>query len=94
MPRYQSKSDFEAWAEAASVLPWWAAVLLGGFFYVVFHLIASIQLPKPTDVPGLGGFAGKQLIITIAMFLQYIVPVACLLGALGSAIKQARRERR
>ena len=45
----------------------------------------------PKDMAAMGGYVGKTLYKTLAEFLQYIIPIACLIGATLSVL--ARRKR-
>lgn len=87
------QSDFETWVDVASRLPWWAALILAAISYTGFHFAAGAQIAKPVDVAGFGQFAGMQIWITLAKFLQYLVPAILVIGALVSAIKGKKRQR-
>lgn len=76
------------------MLPWWVGVTLALIFYVWLHHVAT-QPPQiaPTDLKQLGEHATKQIWVTLAMFLQYILPTACLFGAAASAYARYQRNR-
>ena len=73
-------------------LPWRAAVLLAAGSFLVLHLIAvGTSAPAATTtLAGLGTAVGHQLIHTIALFLQYILPVGLLIGATIGYLKQSQ----
>ena len=73
-------------------LPWRAAVLLAAGSFLVLHLIAvGTSAPAATTtLAGLGTAVGHQLIHTIALFLQYILPVGLLIGATIGYFKQSQ----
>jgi restriction system protein len=71
-------------------LPWGVSVALAGTAYIVLHVLASPAPAHPTDTGELGVFAGRQLLSTIAGFMQYILPVAFLLGAAVSYLRHRR----
>lgn len=85
------QSGFEGWVELAALMPWWASLLLAALIYAGLHHVANMQLPRPIDMQGFGSFAGQQLWIVLAGFLQYLIPAALVVGALISAIQQHKR---
>jgi hypothetical protein len=85
----QRSSTFEDIAFVVSRLPWWAGVILAIVLYVWLHHVATLPAPPPpADMKQLGESAVGQLWRTIALFLQYILPICCLLGAGLSAYRQ------
>lgn len=86
-------SPFEDLTEIAALLPWWCGVLLALLAYGVLHYFAVQPNVAPSDIKGMGAFAGRELWRTFALFLQYIVPAAFLLGAVVSAVRAARAKR-
>jgi restriction system protein len=86
-------SAFDDLMEIAARLPWWGGVLLALLTYAVLHHFAGQPNVAPTDLKGMGAFAGRELWRTFALFLQYLVPIAFLVGALVSAIRAARARR-
>ena len=78
--------------ELVSRLPWWGGVALALASYVLLH-----QLAQPPSVKGLqsgqmGGFAAGALVSALAMIGQFLIPIICLFGALGSFLARRRRE--
>jgi len=73
-------------------LPWRAAVLLAAGSFLVLHLIAvGTSAPAATTMlAGLGTAVGHQLIHTIALFLQYLLPVGLLIGTTIGYFKQSQ----
>jgi restriction system protein len=93
----KKQSPFEDLIEIASRLPWKAALVLAFVAYLGFHYVASLP-PVPiatADMKSYGQSIGnsmtRQLFITFGMFLQYIVPVAFLVGAVISFVRQRRQ---
>lgn len=86
----KKSSAFEDLAEVAALLPWWGGVLLALVAYAALHHFAGLPNVVPTDLKGMGAFAGRELWRTLALFLQYIVPIAFLIGAFISAVQAAR----
>ena len=76
--------------EVAVRLPWAVSVALAGALYMLLHVFASAAPAHPTNTGELGAFAGRQLLSTIASFLQYVLPLALLVGA-GASFARRRR---
>ncbi len=73
-------------------LPWRAAVLLAAGSFLVLHFIAiGISAPAAaTSLAGLDTVVGHQVILTIALFLKYLVPGGLLIGAIMGHFKQSQ----
>lgn len=78
--------------DIAAKLPWWIGVLLALVAFAVLHSVAGMEVIAPVGVQGLGDFAVKQFIRTLAVIGQYLIPLALLVGAAMSAY--GRRKRR
>ncbi len=88
---------FEDLIEIAAALPWQAGIGLAFVSYVGFHYLAGLPPPSfvATDLKGfgqaVGSSLGKQMLIVISSFLQYVFPAAFLLGAGLSFFKRQRQ---
>lgn len=89
----KKSSAFEDLIEVIALLPWWIGIALAIAAFLFLHYIATLPNPQPTDIKAMGSFAGRQLWITFALFLQYAVPVALLIGAGISAFGAVRHRR-
>jgi len=93
----KKSSFFENLIEIASKLPWKVGIGLALVSYLGFHYLAAQQPPSfsapdfKTYGQTIGNNVGKQLLITMSLFLQYIVPVAFLIGA-GISFFRRRRQ--
>jgi len=93
----KKSSPFEDLIEIASKLPWQAGVILALVSFLIFHFIAALPPPSfvAADMKNLGQTVGsgmvRQMLITFSMFLQYIFPVAFLLGAGISVFRRHRQ---
>lgn len=91
-------SAFEDIIDIAAHLPWKVGVILALVAYLVLHYLAT-RAPLPTNPAELkslgktmGESVGHSLTTTFAMFLQYIIPIGLLIGALVSFIKRKRQK--
>jgi restriction system protein len=89
MPRRQGA--FSDLLEISAKLPWQAGVGLAVASALVFHFaaLAFSVLPKVTTTADLGSNVVQQGIHTFAYILQFIVPVAFVIGATVSALKRS-----
>lgn len=78
--------------EIASKFPWWVGVVLAIVSYGVLHVYALSPVGTLTGPAQMGNFMIKSLTRTLAMFGQYVLPFAFLLGALVSFLK-ARKQK-
>ncbi len=90
MPR-RKQGLLEVLVEITAKFPWWVGVVLAILSYLLLHHFATVEIVVSADIKGLTDSVGKQLLKTLAMFGQYILPVAFLAGSLGSVL--ARRKR-
>jgi restriction system protein len=77
--------------EVVAMLPWWAGVLLAFIAYFILHHYASAEVVQSASVAQLGVNIASQLGKTLAMFGQYLLPLAFLIGAGISAYGRHRR---
>jgi len=87
------QSPFEDLIDVAALLPWWVAVVLAIVAYFVIHPFADAPPPTATSMEQAGQAVTKQLYRTLAMFGQYLVPAAFLMGAVVSAVGRAKRNK-
>lgn len=92
----KKSSVLEDLVEVGMKLPWQASVVLALVAYLGFHYLATVP-PAPvgmTDPKQMGQAMSatilRQAAATLGMFLQYLVPVALLIGAAVSAVKRRR----
>ena len=75
----------------AAKLPWWLALLLAGASYAGLHWYAGTPVPTSTDPKKMFDVVGPTMWRTFAMFGQYLLPAAPVLGAGVSAWKARAR---
>ena len=78
--------------ELVSMLPWWGGVALALASYVLLHQLAQPPSGKGLQAGQMGGFAANSLLSALAMIGQFLVPIVCLFGALGSFLARNRRQ--
>lgn len=95
MSRKRRTSPFEDLIKFASILPYWVSLLIAIASYLFFHSYAASDV-QPVIQPGsaVPQNMGGMMFRTFATFLQYIIPVAFVFGAIASGIKslQARTQ--
>ena len=85
----QRSSTFEDIAVVVSRLPWWAGVGLAIVLYLWLHHVATQPAPPPpADLKQMGASVTGQIWSAFALYLQYILPICCLIGAGLSAYRQ------
>ncbi len=85
------QSTIEDLIDISATLPWWVGVMLAAVAYGIFHWMAGWEVGPVKGPQGLGGVVGTQLARTLAVFLQYLVPIAFLIGAAISAYGRRKR---
>src|SRR6185437_15622337 len=83
---------FEELMSIASRMSWRVGLAAAVLSWTALHLAAVLLGPSktPTAVGELGTYAARSLVGTMAVLLQYIVPVCLLVGALASRLRQSR----
>lgn len=93
MARRTKTSPFEDLVFIATRLPWWASLLIALAAWLFFHSVATSPPPTITDPKQFASAITGQMWRTFALFLQYIVPVAFIFGAIGSVFARAKRRK-
>ena len=91
MARKRKQSPFEDLIDIVSMLPWWVGVLLALIAYFVLHHYATAEVVPAESVAKLGANVASQLGKTLAMFGQYLLPFAFIIGAGISAYGRHKR---
>ncbi|MGB9130761.1 MAG: restriction endonuclease, partial [Thiobacillus sp.] len=77
--------------EITSKLPWWVGVVLAIAAYVWLHNIAAAEVTAVTQPGQMGQLVTQTLFRTLALFGQYLLPFAFLVGAAMSAFGRYKR---
>lgn len=91
MTRKKKQSAFEDLIDIAAMLPWWVGILLALIAYFVLHHYANAVIAPAASVAQMGNVVASQLGKTLAMFGQYLLPFAFLIGAGISAYGRHKR---
>lgn len=89
----RSQSTIEDVIDITAKFPWWLGVTLAVFAYALLHFCATREVPVTGSSVELGKVMSDGLLHTLALFGQYILPFAFLLGALISAINRLKRKK-
>jgi restriction system protein len=82
---------FEDVIEISRKLPWWVGVVFAIAAYFWLHGVASTEVTAVAQPGKMADFAGQTLFRSLALFGQYVLPLAFLLGAGMSAVGRYRR---
>ena len=77
--------------ELVAMLPWWVGVVLAAVSYLVLHQMSATPKPGSLQPGQIGDFVIRSMLAMLAFYGQFIVPVLCLVGALGSFLKRRKR---
>jgi restriction system protein len=89
----QRTNPFEDVVTVASKLPWQAGVALALVSFLILHGLAS-RPPLTMTGPGqMGTVVVRSFCTTLAMFGQFLLPLAFVLGALVSAFNLVRQKK-
>lgn len=89
----KKSSPAEDFMELIAMLPWWMGVALAAFFFLLLHGLAKPPAHAPVASAQMGQFVSQTLFASLASVGQYIVPLFCLIGALGSYLRRRKRTR-
>ena len=93
MARRKKSTFFEDMMDVVSMLPWWMGLVLAVISYLWLHNVATQPRPHfPREANQLGETLVSHIWITIALFMQYLIPVICVLGASISAFKKFNKK--
>lgn len=87
------QSPLEDLIDIASKLSWKVDCALALASFIILHIVAGIKPTNPADIGQMGNFVVKQMLITLALFGQFVLPFVFLLGALISFFKSRKRAR-
>ena len=94
MARRPRQTNFEVLVEIAALLPWWAAVLLALFSYLLLHHFATRVEVVPTDPKLMASYMMPMVYKAVATYAQYVVPFFLVLGAGLSFFRAKKTQKR
>lgn len=88
-------SPFEDLVTLLSRLPWWASLLIGVVSWLILRPVATSPMAAPAGATfdDLSGIMLSQAWRTFAIFGQYLIPLICLFGAIGSIAGRHSRKK-
>ena len=89
----RKQSVLEDLIDLTALLPWWAGLLLALISYFLIHPFAIEPVPTAAGVNEVGEMVSKNLIRSFAIFGQYLLPAAFLIGTAVSVIGSRKRNR-
>ncbi|MBG6288401.1 restriction endonuclease [Pseudomonas nitroreducens] len=92
MARRRKTNAFEDLIFIASRLPWWVSLLIAFAAWLILHPIAISKPPVVTTPQQMGEMAIGQMGRSLAMFGQYLLPLAFIFGAIGSVFARIKRK--
>ncbi|MFR0691314.1 restriction endonuclease [Enterobacterales bacterium AE_CKDN230030158-1A_HGKHYDSX7] len=92
MARRRKTTAFDDLIFIASRLPWWASLLFALGAWLILHPYAISQPPKAVNPQQFAEAMSGQVWRSLSMFLQYLIPAAFVLGAIGSIVARAKRK--
>jgi restriction system protein len=75
-----------------SRLPWWVGLLLAVVSYFGLHWLAGVEMPTATKAADAGPVVIWQFARMAGTFLQYLVPLLCVVGVVVSLLSGRRRK--
>jgi restriction system protein len=78
--------------DLVAMMPWWLGVALALVSYVVLHSLAAPPKVAAVQPNQISGLIVHSFTAGLAMIGQFIVPILCLVGALGSFLKRKQRQ--
>jgi restriction system protein len=92
MTRKKSDSILEDLFEIAARLPWWIGCALALIAYAALHRFATADVAPITDPAQIGKLFTTQMVKTLAVIGQYILPLIFLAGAFASFLGFRKRQ--
>lgn len=88
----RKQSPAEDFMDLVAMLPWWVGVVLALVSYLVLHSLATPPKLAAVQPNQISGLMVHTVTSGLAMVGQFILPIFCLFGALGSILRRKKRE--
>lgn len=92
MAKRKKPGIFEDLFGIAAMFPWWVGVILAIVAYIFLHRYAVAVIPSSTAPGEMGQMVVGQMVKTLAIYFQYIIPVIFLAGSVASYFGRLKRE--
>lgn len=89
----RKQSPSEDIIDITSKLPWWAGILLAIVSYLFLHAYAIREVIPPTNSQNLSQAMSTGLFHSLALFGQYLLPIAFIIGSGISALNRFNRKK-
>ena len=95
MARSRRTTALDLFVDLLARYPWWVSLFIGLAAWMVFGALAASPPPKPNlaNPMDMSGILIGQAFRVGAMFAQYLIPFACLIGAIASVLGRAKRRK-
>lgn len=89
----RSQSPIEDAIDLTSKLPWWVGITFALISYLLLHWYATQEISPAAELNDMVKSVGFGLLHGFAVFGQYILPGAFLIGAIVSALTRFKRKK-
>lgn len=92
MARRRTPNAFESLIDLVARMPWWAGVAFALLSYLWLHAVASQQVALSPTPGHITSGVLQSIWRSVATIGQYLIPVACLAGAVASVWRRSERK--
>ncbi|MGK0473643.1 MAG: restriction system protein [Candidatus Azotimanducaceae bacterium] len=88
----RKNSSLKIIMELTTMLPWWVGICLAVLAYFILHYVADLQLTPAVGLEVFGTSFVKQLAVSMAGVVQYVLPVIFIFGTIGSLVQKQKKD--
>jgi restriction system protein len=88
----RKNSSLKIIMELTTMLPWWVGICLAVLAYFILHYVADLQLTPAVGLEVFGTSFVKQLAVSMAGVVQYVMPVIFIFGTIGSLVQKQKKD--
>jgi restriction system protein len=78
--------------DLVAMLPWWVGMALAFVSYLILHQLAAAPKIGALQPGQMADVVTRSMVAGLASVGQFVIPLFCLLGALGSFFRRRKRE--
>ncbi|MEQ1600507.1 MAG: restriction endonuclease [Methylophilaceae bacterium] len=93
MARRKKSTPLNDLLDFAASISWKISIPIAIISYIGFHYVASMPLSPPKDLHSFSSSISRTLFISISKLLQFIIPIAFIIGAAVSVFKSKERSK-